>query len=40
MDYDYVLICVILDVHTSMFILDYMSYDGYSDDDIIMYWMI
>ena len=38
-NYDYVLISVVLDVDTWLFLLDYTSYDGYIDDDIIMYRM-
>ena len=34
-DYDYVLICVVLYVDTWLFLLDYMSCDGYIDDDIV-----
>ena len=36
-DYDYVLVCVVLDVDTWLFLLDYMKCDGYIDDDIVMY---
>ena len=35
-DYEYVLICVVLDVETWLFLLDYMSCDGYINDDTII----
>ena len=38
-DYDYVCICVVLDVDTRLFLLDNMSCDGYIDDDIATYRM-
>ena len=36
-DYDYVLICVVLDVDAWLLLLDYMSCGGYIDDDIVVY---
>ena len=36
---DCMLICVVLDVDAWLFLLDYMSCDGYIDDDIVMYRM-
>ena len=38
-DYDFVLICVVLDVDTWLLLLHYMSCDGYIDDDIVMFRM-
>ena len=39
LDDDHVLICVVLDVDILLFLLEYMSYDGYIYNDIVMYMM-
>ena len=38
-DYNYVHICVVLDIDAWLFLLDYMSCDGYIYDDMVMYMM-
>ena len=38
-DYDYVLVCVILELMHDFFYLTIWVYDGYIDDDMVVYTM-